>query len=149
MRGIFADGWIGSNTDDDGVSAGYSRFVRPEPGPRDDVRHGGRKAWCSDEDMPGGVIIRAGTLKLGPERNGVVDKVTDEAAWQVRACAERTFPLSVPRPPSTSRSRSSRPSRRTCSIPNDAERPPPPRAQVSFDWRPGKVTLEQYLAERG
>ena len=30
-RGIFADGWIGSNTDDNRVSAGYSRFVDPNP----------------------------------------------------------------------------------------------------------------------
>ena len=66
----------------------------------------------------------------------------------MRACAERTFPLSVPAPPFhvevTVEPRSPVPAR-----PEDQSDRRRLGAQVSFDWRPGKVTLEQYLAERG
>jgi len=148
-RGIFADGWIGSNTDDNRVSAGYSRFVDPHPGRGTMFVTVGRKAWCSDKDVPGHVIIRAGSLKLGPERNGVVDRVTDAAAWQVRACSERTFPLDVPAAPfhvQITVEPTFSPYLLDPKTQSDRRRL---GAQVSFEWRPGKVTLEQYLAERG
>jgi hypothetical protein len=148
-RGIFGDGWIGSNKEDNRVSAGYSRFVDPNPAPGTMFVTVGRKAWCSDKDKPGHVLIRAGTLKLGPEKNGVIDRVTDEAGWQVRACSERTFPLAVPPAPfhvEIAVEPTFSPYLLDPKTQSDRRRL---GAQVSFDWRPGKVTLEQYLAERG
>lgn len=144
-RGIFGDGWIGSNTDDNRVSAGYSRFVDPHPAPGTMFVTVGRKAWCSDKDIPGHVLIRAGSLQLGPERNGVVGRVTDEAAWQVRACSERTFPLNVPAAPfhvEITIEPTFSPYQLDPKTQSDRRRL---GAQVSFDWRPGNVTLEEYL----
>ena len=69
-RGIFADGWIGSNTDDNRVSAGYSRFVDPHPAAgrcssRSAGRHGAAIRTC-----PGHVIIqrRDAEARAGAER---------------------------------------------------------------------------------
>jgi hypothetical protein len=148
VRGIFGDGWIGSNTDDNRVGAGYSRFVSPEPVPGTVFVTVGRKAWCSDKDIPGNVIMQAGSLALGPERNGVVDRLTDEAGWQVRACSERTFPLDVPAAPfhvQITVEPTFSPYQLDPEGQSDRRRL---GAQVSFDWRPGKVTLEQYLNSR-
>lgn len=148
VRGIFGDGWVGSNSDDNRVSAGYSRFVNPQPGPGTAFVTVGRKGWCTDKDIPGRVIIRAGSLKLGPERNGVVDRLTDETGWQVRACSERTFPLDVPAAPfhvEITIEPTFSPYQLDPKGQSDRRRL---GAQVSFDWRPGKVTLEQYLAGR-
>jgi hypothetical protein len=150
-RGIFPDGagWIGSDKADNRVSGGYSRFVDPESTRGTIFVTVGRKAWCGDKDIPGGVIIRAGTLKLGPERNGVVDRVTDEAGWQVRACAERTFALDVPPAPfhvEVTVEPTFSPYLLDPKTQSDRRRL---GAQVSFEWRAGTVTLEQFLAERG
>jgi len=148
QRGIFGDGWIGSNRDDNRVSAGFSRYVNPKPGPGTAFVTVGRKGWCTDKDIPGYVIIRAGTLTLGPERNGVVDRVTDEVGWQVRACSERTFPLSVPPAPfhvEVTIEPTFSPFELDPVGQSDRRRL---GAQVSFDWRPGNVTLEEYTGRR-
>ncbi|MHB1243662.1 MAG: hypothetical protein ACYC1P_09750 [Gaiellaceae bacterium] len=148
QRGIFGDGWIGSNRDDNRVSAGFSRYVNPEPGPGTAFVTVGRKAWCTDKDIPGNVVIRAGTLALGPERNGVVGRVTDEVGWQVRACSERTFPLSVPAAPfhvEVTIEPTFSPFEIDPVGQSDRRRL---GAQVSFDWRPGTVTLEDYTGRR-
>lgn len=149
VRGIFGDGWVGSNTDDNRVSAGFSRFVNPTPGPGTAFVTVGRKGWCTDKDIPGGVILRAGSLTLGPERNGVVDRLTDEAGWQVRACSERTFPLSVPAAPfhvEITIEPTFSPFQLDPENQSDRRRL---GAQVSFEWLPGNVSLEQYLARKG
>ena len=67
----------------------------------------------------------------------------------MRACAERTFPLSVPAAPfhvQITVEPTFSPYLLHPKTQSDRRRL---GAQVSFDWRPGKVTLEQYLAERG
>ncbi|HUH16044.1 MAG TPA: hypothetical protein VML35_09185 [Gaiellaceae bacterium] len=148
QRGIFGDGWVGSNGDDNRVGAGFSRYINPEPGPGTAFVTVGRKGWCSDKDLPGNVIIRAGTLVLGPERNGVVGRVTDEAGWQVRACSERTFALSVPPAPfhvEVTIEPTFSPYELDPAGQSDRRRL---GAQVSFDWRPGNVTLEEYTGPR-
>ena len=109
VRGIFGDGWIGSNTDDNRVSAGYSRFVDPHPA-RDDVRHG----------RPEGVVQRQG--RSGPRDHPRRVAAARAGAERRRRPRDRTRPLagrglvrasgrSRSRPRgrrSTSRSRSSR-----------------------------------------
>jgi hypothetical protein len=148
QRGIFSDGWLGSNGENDVLTAGYSRFVARPTGPGTAFVTVGRKGWCSPNDVPGHVIIRAGTLKLGPERNGVVDRVTDETGWEVRACSRRTFPLDVPAAPFHVEITIS-----PTFSPHELDPGLSDRrylgAQVAFDWLPGKVNLDEYLARQG
>lgn len=102
VRGVFNDGWLGSRTPQDSVAADYSRFSTPgERAGTVDVRVA-RTGWCPSDpkaDVPGHVVIDVGTLKLGEQRDGVVDRVTERRGWTVRGCADRTFSIPTPRPP--------------------------------------------------
>jgi hypothetical protein len=94
LAGVFSDGWIGSTKPQDSVIAGYNRFDAPKT-PGTVFVTLSRKAFCGPK-APGGVLIEVGTLGLGPERNGVIDRVTEQRGWVVDSCAERTFPIATP-----------------------------------------------------
>ncbi len=94
LAGVFNDGWIGSTKPQDSVIAGYNRFDAPRR-PGTVFVTLSRKAFCGPK-APGRVLIEVGTLGLGPERNGVIDRVTERRGWVVDSCAERTFPIPTP-----------------------------------------------------
>ena len=102
LRGVFNDGWVGSSQPADSVSAEYSRFSTPgERAGTVDVRVA-RTGWCPSDpkaDVPGRVEIDVGTLKLGEQKNGVLDSLTERRGWIVAGCADRTFTIPTPRPP--------------------------------------------------
>ncbi len=102
VRGVFNDGWMGSTTPQKSVSADYSRFSTPgERAGLVEVRVA-RTGWCPSNpkaDIPGNVLIRVGTLALGSQKNGVIDRVTARRGWVVRGCADRTFSIPTPKPP--------------------------------------------------
>ena len=94
LAGVFSDGWIGSSKPAERVSADYNRFDAPaKPGTVFVTLS--RKAFCGPH-APGRVLIEVGTLGLGPQRDGVIDRVTARQGWIVDSCAERTFPMSTP-----------------------------------------------------
>ena len=41
-------------------------------------------------------LIEVGTLGLGQQRDGVIDRVTARRGWVVDSCARRTFPIPTP-----------------------------------------------------
>jgi hypothetical protein len=96
--GIYSDGWVGSDNEADIVTARYNRFATP--GNRASTMQVwiSRKAWCG-KNVPGKVTMRIGPLALGPERNGVLQSVSQERRWVVNACDEQTFTLDAPPPP--------------------------------------------------
>ena len=94
LAGVFSDGWIGSTKPQDSVIAGYNRFDAPKK-PGTVFVTLSRKAFCGPK-APGRVVIEVGTLGLGPERNGAIDRVTEQRGWVVDSCAERTFPIATP-----------------------------------------------------
>jgi len=94
LAGVFSDGWIGSSEPTDTVSADYNRFDAP-PGPGTVFVTLSRKGFCGAR-APGRVLIEVGTLGLGPQKNGVIDKLTDRRGWIVDSCSQRTFPIPTP-----------------------------------------------------
>ena len=96
--GIYSDGWVGADHEADIVTARYNRFATPGSRAGSMLVTVSRKAWCG-KDIPGKVTIRIGPLALGPERNGVLQSVTQERSWVVNACKERTFTIPAPPPP--------------------------------------------------
>lgn len=94
LAGVFSDGWIGSMKPAETVSADYNRFDAPaEPGTVFVTLS--RKAFCGAR-APGRVLIEVGTLGLGPQKDGVIDKVTARQGWIVDSCSQRTFPVPTP-----------------------------------------------------
>jgi hypothetical protein len=96
--GIYSDGWVGADHEADIVTARYNRFATPGNRASSMQIWISRKAWCG-KNVPGKVTIRIGPLALGPEKNGVLQSVTQEKRWVVNACDERTFTLEAPPPP--------------------------------------------------
>jgi hypothetical protein len=96
--GIYSDGWVGADHEADIVTARYNRFATPGNRASSMQVWVSRKAWCG-KNVPGKVTIRIGPLALGPEKNGVLQSVTQERRWVVNACDERTFTLAAPPPP--------------------------------------------------
>lgn len=94
LAGVFNDGWIGSTKPAGTVSADYNRFdAAVEPGTVFVTLS--RKGFCGPR-APGRVLIEVGTLGLGPQNDGVIDKVTARQGWIVDSCSQRTFPLPTP-----------------------------------------------------
>lgn len=93
LRGVFSDGWIGSIAPADTVFGDYSLFDAPaKPGTAYVTL---RRAFCGPK-APGRVRIDLGTLGLGPEKNGVIDRITESRGWVIDSCGERTFPIETP-----------------------------------------------------
>ncbi len=94
LGGVFNDGWIGSLKPQGTVIADYNRFDAPaKPGTVFVTLS--RKAFCGPR-APGRVVMEVGTMALGQQKNGVIDKVTDRRGWVVDSCAERTFAIRTP-----------------------------------------------------
>jgi hypothetical protein len=98
ISGIYSDGWVGADHEADIVTARYNRFATPGNRASTMLVWVSRKAWCG-KNIPGKVTIRIGPLALGPEKNGVLQSVTQERRWVVNACDEQTFTLPAPPPP--------------------------------------------------
>ncbi len=94
LAGVFNDGWIGSSTPATSVSADYNRFDAPEK-PGTVYVTLSREAFCGPK-APGRALIEVGTLGLGQQRDGVIDRVTQRRGWVVDSCARRTFPIPTP-----------------------------------------------------
>jgi hypothetical protein len=94
VRGLFSDGWIGSSKPADTVFGDYSLFDAPKA-PGTAYVTLSRTGFCGPK-APGRVLIDLGTLGLGPERNGVIDRVTERRGWVVDSCGERTFEIPTP-----------------------------------------------------
>lgn len=98
QSGIYSDGWVGAQQEADVVTATYNRFSTPGNRASTMLVTVSRKAWCG-KDVPGKVLIQIGPLALGQQRNGVLQRVTQERRWVVNACKERTFTIPAPPPP--------------------------------------------------
>jgi hypothetical protein len=98
VSGIYSDGWVGADHEADIVTARYNRFSTPGNRASSMEVWISRKAWCG-KNVPGKVTIQIGPLALGPEKNGVLQSVSEERHWVVNACDERTFVLDAPPPP--------------------------------------------------
>lgn len=128
VSGIFGDGWLGSRREATIVKGTYSRFATPEN------RAGTIFVTVSrtggDSGIPGRVLIRVGTLALGDEFHGAIDRLTEERGWVVKSGLSRTFAIPTPRPPFQVEVTVSPPF-----VPSAGDL----RwlgAQVSFDWKP-------------
>jgi hypothetical protein len=94
LGGVFNDGWIGSVRPQGTVIADYNRFDAPaKPGTVFVTLS--RKAFCGPR-APARVVMETGTMALGQQKNGVIDKLTDRRGWIVDSCAERTFAIPTP-----------------------------------------------------
>jgi len=92
--GVFNDGWIGSTGPAGSVAADYNLFDAPaKPGIVNVTVS--RKGFCGPH-APGNVLIEVGTVKLGQQKDGILDRVTQRRGWTIDSCAERTFPIETP-----------------------------------------------------
>lgn len=98
QAGIYSDGWVGAQHEADIVSASYNRFETPGNRPSTMLVTISKKGWCG-KNVPGKVLIQVGTLALGQQRNGVLQRVTAERSWVVNSCDEKTFAIPAPPPP--------------------------------------------------
>jgi hypothetical protein len=94
LSGVFSDGWIGSKIPADRVIADYNQFDAPEK-PGVVYVTLSRKGFCGPR-APGHVVIEVGTIALGQQKNGILDRVTQKRGWVIDSCAERTFPIETP-----------------------------------------------------
>jgi hypothetical protein len=94
LAGVFSDGWIGSKVPAESVIADYNQFDAPKK-PGVVYVTLSRKGFCGPH-APGHVLIQVGTVALGQQRNGILDRVTQQRGWVVDSCAERTFPIETP-----------------------------------------------------
>ena len=94
FAGVFQDGWIGSMTGVPSVVAHYNLFDAPKK-PGTVFVTLSRKGFCGPK-APGHVLIQVGTIALNQQREGVLGRVTQQRAWEVDSCAERTFPIETP-----------------------------------------------------
>jgi hypothetical protein len=93
LSGVFSDGWIGSKIPADRVIADYNQFDAPKK-PGVVYVTLSRKGFCGPH-APGHAVIQVGTVALGQQKNGVLDRVTQERGWVIDSCAERTFPIAT------------------------------------------------------
>ena len=96
--GLYSDGWVGATHEADIVTASYNRFETPGDRRSTMIVTVSKKGWCG-KNVPGKVTIQVGTLALGQQRNGVLDRVTAERRWVVNSCEEKTFTIPAPPPP--------------------------------------------------
>jgi hypothetical protein len=94
LAGVFSDGWMGSKTPAGTVFADYNQFEAPKKPGTVNVTVS-RKGFCGPH-APGRVVIDVGTIALGQQKDGILDKVTQSRGWVVDSCAERTFPIPTP-----------------------------------------------------
>ena len=100
VSGVYADGWLGTRRDDlKEVTAGYSQFATPGNKPGIVLVTVSRTGACGKTIPTGRVVIKSGTLAIGPDRHPALGKPTYEIGWRVGPCAERPFPIPTPRPP--------------------------------------------------
>jgi len=98
QAGLYSDGWVGATHEADIVTASYNRFETPGNRPSTMLVTVSKKGWCG-KNVPGKVRIQVGTLALGQQRNGVLERVTAERRWVVNSCEEKTFTIRAPPPP--------------------------------------------------
>ena len=89
---------MGATHEADIVTASYNRFETPGNRPSTMQVTVSKKGWCG-KNVPGKVRIQVGTLALGQQRNGVLERVTAERHWVVNSCEEKTFTIPAPPPP--------------------------------------------------
>jgi len=94
LAGVFNDGWIGSMKPAATVSADYNDFEAPRK-PGTVLVTVSRKGFCGPP-APGHVLIEVGTIALGQQKDGVLDRVTQRRGWVIDSCGERTFPITTP-----------------------------------------------------
>jgi Dolichyl-phosphate-mannose-protein mannosyltransferase len=92
QSGVSSDaGWTGRN-------AAYNRF-RPESSAPESARIGlSRSAFCSNAPIPGGVLVRLGTLVIGKDHQPGIGEVTTQQLVRVRPCPEGAQVLLLPTP---------------------------------------------------
>ena len=137
-RGVFSDGWVGSEQPATKVIAEHNQFVTPQAVPGTALVTVARKAWCSPKDVPGRVTIEVGPTALGPERNGIVAKPSAVRGWIVTACADRTFPIPTPAPPYSVRVTVEPPFQPNALDPQASLDRRYLGAQLGFDWVPSR-----------
>ena len=128
VSGIFGDGWLGARREETIVKGTYSRFATPQN--RAGTIFVSVSRTGGDSGTPGRVLIRVGTLALGDEFHGAIDRLTAERGWVVKSGLSRTFAIPTPRPPFQVEVTVSPPF-----VPSAGDL----RwlgAQVSFDWEP-------------
>jgi hypothetical protein len=137
-RGLFNDGWLGTTRPAGGATAVYARFSTPTPAAGTVDVDVSRAGWCSSKDIPGNVLIAVGPLALGPERNGVVGRVTQLRAGKIGACGQLRYTIPAPPAPFAVEVRIS-----PLFVPNELDPRVAERrhlgAQVGFGWRPGRA----------
>jgi hypothetical protein len=140
-RGLFTDGWLGTVKPADGAKATYARFATPTPGAGTVHVTLSRTGWCSAKDVPGDVLVAVGPLALGPERNGVVERVTRLRAGRIGSCGSINYEIAAPPAPFAVEVRIS-----PLFVPNELDPASSERrhlgAQVNFSWHPGKPRPE-------
>ena len=90
-RGVTQDGWAERQSD-------YTQLTTPGNEPGFAVVRVHRRAW-GGKDVPSGVTIRVGKLRIGPDRQPALGEVTSRCAFTINRLEDRTFLLTTPRPP--------------------------------------------------
>jgi hypothetical protein len=91
VTGVYAaDGWMGG-------SAAYNRYDVPagERGLAEVVLS--RSGWCDpSKDVPGNVTVEVGPVAVGPQRQPVLERVTDRRTAVIHACESVPLLLRTP-----------------------------------------------------
>ena len=91
QAGVYEDGWTGH-------TSSYNRFTARRDGPgyaRVDLS---RAAFCTTAPIPGGVLVRIGTLVVGPDRQPQIGRVTAQQLVRVRPCVDQAQTVLLPTP---------------------------------------------------
>ena len=89
--GVYSDGWMGR-------SSSYNRFTARTDGPGKARVDLSRAGFCTQTAIPGGVIVRLGTLAIGDDRQPRIGTETARQVLRVRPCAEGSQSLRLPVP---------------------------------------------------
>jgi len=88
QTGVYPDGWMGSAADytQYDVPSGSFGFARVSVS---------REAWCG-KDIPGHVRVAIGPVRVDPQRQAIVPRVTARAAATIHSCKRKVFLLRTP-----------------------------------------------------
>jgi len=91
QSGVFSDGWMGRQSS-------YNRFTAAKDGPgyaRVDLS---RSAFCTNQPIPGGVLVKIGPIAIGSDKQAKIGHVTAQKLVRVRPCADEAQTVLLPAP---------------------------------------------------
>lgn len=92
VTNVFSDGWMGAESV-------YTQFSTPGDRAGRILVNVTRKGGWGGKDVPGTVRIEVGTIRIGPDKQPALDRITQRRGFTIHSNQGRAFSIPTPAPP--------------------------------------------------